>query len=868
MNMPKDAKPLLFLGEGRRSPRSPSKSPSFSKLQRPSPEKQGERWGPVFRDLAEAMENERIQLSVDPATAMDPEHVLVFELAGTVQDFRKAIERIEGLEFLAEYLGDQVTPDDDFFFIEKDGTRGTAKIQETVYAVMSNAHAAGELVSLFERWQSDLNKPFDHGWTKWRDAFLQLRALRRWNVQDRINETGLLKEWRNSVDLVGQSLSPIQVEIELWYRSTDADRISAQSTAEALVHYHGGTVISTCELPEIKYHAILAELPRQVAEQAIRDGADTIKLLAADQVMFASPHLPMTIIASASEDIPDLEIKNTALPSGLPRVALLDGLPMGNHTRLAERLIIDDPDDLESTYPVAQRKHGTAMASLIIHGDLRTGGEPLSQPLYVRPILEPQEVTGAEEVQRGTLITDLLHRAIRRIVDDEKTQSIKIINLSIGHPARGTIRWMSSLGRLVDWLAFKYNLLFIISAGNYEPRIEIPLTATVNEETLKQATFKCYVESSRQRGILPPGDAFNALTVGACHQDAFADRAASALVLDANEDGFPAFYSATGPGARRSVKPDLLYTGGKQVFVSPLSQQEQASTFLTVAHSDARGPGLQVAVPGSQGDRIGYMVGTSCATALVTREASLLFDILDALPDSPSHIRPDHDFYPVLIRALLIHAASWGDDIPKKVARRLAAVNQPNSRAAIGQLLGYGIFDAERAKASSANRAVMLGWGRLGQDEQTTFDIPLPSSLHAKAEWHRITITLAAQVKTVGGRMKYRAVRVFFDMPEKTLTGGEPVEVDSTLAKNGSVQHFVIEGRRALTITSGTTLPIHIECRKDAEDLGNDESIAYGLAVSIETRAEVSTTIFEEIEEALVVQAQAQARLQVRTINA
>jgi hypothetical protein len=37
---------------------------------------------------------------------------------------------------------------------------------------------------------------------------------------------------------------------------------------------------------------------------------------------------------------------------------------------LAGRLIVDDPDGLDEVYPVARREHGTAMASLIIHGDL------------------------------------------------------------------------------------------------------------------------------------------------------------------------------------------------------------------------------------------------------------------------------------------------------------------------------------------------------------------------------------------------------------------------------------------------------------------------------------------------------------------
>ena len=57
---------------------------------------------------------------------------------------------------------------------------------------------------------------------------------------------------------------------------------------------------------------------------------------------------------------------------GAPIVALLDGMPVQAHTLLADRLIIDDPDDLESRALVSQRVHGTAMASLILHGDRKS----------------------------------------------------------------------------------------------------------------------------------------------------------------------------------------------------------------------------------------------------------------------------------------------------------------------------------------------------------------------------------------------------------------------------------------------------------------------------------------------------------------
>ena len=45
-----------------------------------------------------------------------------------------------------------------------------------------------------------------------------------------------------------------------------------------------------------------------------------------------------------------------ALPVGEPIAALLDGLPVQNHVRLAGRLIIDDSENLDARYPCPLRR--------------------------------------------------------------------------------------------------------------------------------------------------------------------------------------------------------------------------------------------------------------------------------------------------------------------------------------------------------------------------------------------------------------------------------------------------------------------------------------------------------------------------------
>lgn len=179
------------------------------------------------------------------------------------------------------------------------------------------------------------------------------------------------------------------------------------------------------------------ELP-STAIQDIIDTQDT-QLVRCDQVMFFRPSGQIAIISEIEVDrLINDESLNEKLPSGEPEAAIFDGLPVNNHQKLSNRIVVDDPDDYSDGYIVQHRVHGTAMSSLIIHGDINDNERAISTPLYVRPVMKP--VAGMsnsiEKVPSDVLFVDLLHRAVKRIfdgdLDSDPIDSIKLINLSIG----------------------------------------------------------------------------------------------------------------------------------------------------------------------------------------------------------------------------------------------------------------------------------------------------------------------------------------------------------------------------------------------------------------------------------------------------
>lgn len=838
----------------------------------PGPARQWQRLGPQFRALDDAFESRRVALVQEGVTEIDPALVLVFDLAGSVEAFGNAVRHVPGMEFLTELLEDSVDPDDDFRLVDYHGNvQEGAAVGRSLYLVMSNAQAAQQLVRLFKMWQDDRSMRFPWGLGRFRAVFEQLRAIRPWGAEDRVRETGLLDAWRESLLAVGQAVSTVRAEVELWYRARAQDREAAEAHTRAVVEASDGRVLSRAELPEIGYHALLVELPRQQVERVMRAGAGSIGLLSTDDVMFVSPYVPMSVAPDGPEELAPPVPVPPARSDGLPRVALLDGLPMENHDQLAGRLVVDDPDGFTTEYPLSARRHGTAMASLIIHGDLSTESQALGRALYVRPILRPHELNGYEQTPPDMLLVDLLHRAVVRIVAGDGSApaaapSVRVINLSIGIPTRALARRMSPVGRLLDWLSYRFNLLFVVSAGNHGEEITVPAEVVSDADALKTAATRFVHQNGRLRRILPPGDSLNALTVGALHADACDDPVLSDTVLDITERDMPALYSASGPGVGRSVKPEILHAGGRALYTSPPPGAAGEFVALRPARTSSTGPGMRVAAPGALGatDATAFMYGTSVATALVSREACRMFDLLEAPPEDEATIPVDPEFHPVLVKALLVHASSWGGR-RSLVQEALGLTGRDTSRV-LAAILGYGGLDGSRAGTGAPNRAVVVAGGRITQDERHTYELPLPTSLRSRAVWHRFTITLAYFAPTAPALSRYRSVKVYFEGPDTRITAADRHEAEYHIVRRGTCQHEVFEGARAMVFDPGATLPIRVECMKDARQLRQDEWIRYGLVASIEAHATASITIHDEVRAALRAMARAKARQRVAGI--
>jgi len=525
---------------------------------------------PKFRELQEAIHRNAARMQDAPAGA-DPEQVIVFETVGSVEKFIGAVKRIPGMTWLADWE-DEIPQDDDFYIEGEDEGLMSGRL----YLIMSNQQAIDQLISLFRRYRRNPDEKFDHGLNKWKEAFRRLRDVRRWSHEDRLRETGVLEVFREDLE---NNQERLRFEAELWCRETTNLQNAAYDAFRETVENERGRCVSQCLIPEIAYHAVLVEAPRATIEPIVQ--MQETRLVLAEQVMFFRP-TGQSIVPSPEEMVRETDATDRAAEpaaQGSPTVALLDGLPIENHEALVGRLVVDDPDGWTADYPTTSRLHGTAMASLIVRGELDAGEPALNRPVYIRPVMKPDPRnwhSPGESVPSDVLFVDLLYRAVRRIIEGEgenpaAAPEVRVVNLSIGDPTQPFNRYVSSTARLLDWLAQKYNLLFVVSAGNYAQDIEL----TVDRQALDGLTpadlqgevLKAVQLSERNRKLLSPAEAINALTIGAVHGDSspFVN-GPGALINPYIEGSMPTPYSRFGPGFRRAIKPEILTSGGRALY--------------------------------------------------------------------------------------------------------------------------------------------------------------------------------------------------------------------------------------------------------------------------------------------------------------
>lgn len=831
---------ILTLKKGEPHPIPTGFPKNIQQPQHPSRQKQGERIGPKLQILSEAMEHQRAILQHD-VNGIDPEMVLIFEVVGNVTNFIKAAQRA-GMEWLGD-TDSLSEPDEYFYNIDKDGNKIEKPVNEKLYLTLTNSVALRQLLSLWQRYiRGDQN--FPTGFAPFKDVFSQLKDIRKWDMRDRFIATNVIGVWK---ELLESRPEKIKFEIELWFRPTPQKRAEAEKIVRNIIAEYSGEIIKSSVHEEIAYHGLIAVCPAVEIQQMI-DNLDNA-LVNAEQIMWIRAS-GQVCTESNIEETSEFEIELPEEPLAPPSIALLDGLPLANHSLLHDRLIINDVDEYEDLYPADKRFHGTTMASLIIYGDLANPIEPIREKVYVRPIMKPIN-SDAEGIPDDELFVDVLHRSIKEIVDSpELSSSIRIINLSIGNPNRPFFNALSPEAKMLDWLSQQHNLLFLVSSGNMIQNFyldkKIGELKKLSYEDRQKLLYQYIWNEANNMRILSPSESINAVTVGAIHKDSV-DAPQIPGSINPVFDGYPALYSCFGGGFERSIKPDCVNVGGRN-FYSHFDIDTMDAVLSATRLKNSTGPGTKVAVPNNGRTGVAFTCGTSNATAISSRVCANLLRIVRSIPN----LNLPQNYEAIAVKAMFIHSCNWGemgrdmmDHYVPKIARK--------QRQETLKMIGYGYPEPNNYLVCTDQRVTLIGYGSICQNEQIEFSFPLPPCLVSQAVKKRLTITLAWFSPINPNGKNYRLAKLSFNAVNQDILAKTRTDADANYSKHGTVQHEIFEGKHASVFEDGDEFKMFIQCKKEEDLL---EAVKFVTLVTLESAPETMLPIYNDVQARIMPQVQ------------
>jgi hypothetical protein len=348
-------------------------------------------------------------------------------------------------------------------------------------------------------------------------------------------------------------------------------------------------------------------------------------------------------------------------------VCLLDTGVNRGHPLLARFISETDCHSIEPAWGLTDtRGHGTELAGVALYGDMTAvldGSGPLEVPhrLESVKIIPPRGITEYDQLgsvtQRAVECAELLGPDYQRVYCLATTTGEDTPH--DGFPTA----WSS----ILDQLAVGIHVpggdrrLFCVSGGNIRSQ---NITATG------------YLTANDAAEIETPGQAWNAITVGACtHKIILTDPSLAGWIPLAQRGNLS-------PDSRTGcweggwpIKPEIVVEGGNHA----------------VHPSDGIGysvPDLRILTTSKDYPTLSFT--TTCATSPATAEAArLAARVGDAHPD----------LWPETIRALLVGSASW-------TPAMLAHLPPEPGKSDYGQLLrryGYGVPDLDRALRSASN---------------------------------------------------------------------------------------------------------------------------------------------------------------------
>lgn len=455
--------------------------------------------------------------------------------------------------------------------------------------------------------------------------------------------------------------------------------------------------------------------------------------------------IPQTGItyAQLNRDIAELpgNIPQPALDAA--RVCILYSGINTNHP-LLRSAIAESESFVEGQDEFDEVGHGTAVAGIALYGDV----EACDRSNYWRPefwLYNGKVMRKCPDTENPIYDEHTVEATLTEAVEHFVGLGCRIFNLSLGNnnaPYDGS--HVRGLAYILDVLARKHNVLFVVSTGNFmgasDPAVPINSWREEYPEYLLH-------ESSV---IIDPAPAMNVLTVGSiARHDATVDsqRYPEIHQLSPSCENQPSPFTRHGPSVKGALKPELVAHGGN--LACPVHFRN--SQWKT----EMRGLGVLTLNYQFQGNTLFKEIcGTSFSAPYITYLSGRL---LNEYPDASAN----------LLRAMLVNHASlpseiettFSDEMRKGYKVNKATYNREISR----DVAGYGQVNESDLFRSSDHCVVLMCEETIEKDACQFFELPLPASYLRKARGLReLSVTLAYSPAVRTTRLDYLATQISY----------------------------------------------------------------------------------------------------------
>lgn len=539
-------------------------------------------------------------------------------------------------------------------------------------------------------------------------------------------------------------------------------------------------------------------------------------------------------------DLPALTVGG-APSANAPKIGVLDSGILAGHPLLAPAVgeaasFLPDKDGVD------EHGHGTMVSGLALYGDVKACIEKRS--FVPRFHILSGRVTDENNENLSTLIENQVAKAVQYFVE---AYGCHIFNLSVANRRRvyegGHIGpWAS----ILDDLAREYGAVFIVATGNFVGTEDVP------SDWRHEYPGYLFVPEAR---LLDPAPAVNALTVGSIARQELG-RMAERYPEDVAyqpiaRGGEPSPFTRTGPGARGSIKPEIVHYGGNWTLNTRVNRPSPSDLGeISTGHNFAAGRLFEAEA------------GTSFAAPKV---AHLAAQIMARYPTASAN----------LVRALIVANAR----VPEETRKRLDGDERRVQFAA-----GYGLPDELRTLASTDAVAGLVAEESIPENRTHFFELPIPDSFFTGRgrRLRRITVSLAHTPVVRRSRVEYKAShfefrvvragslqevsRIFQRTPPSKKVGitGEigGFEPKKTIRGEGTVQAATWDIRQTSESTWRAPLFVVVTRRVPAWGLGLLQTEPYALAVILDDSANAQARLYAEVR--AILQARAQVRPRVR----